>query len=89
MTTPVFQRETVEYVFASVTLNGYPITTGVQLCAVPDGSRPVTWVNPDTVVSGQLGLLISSLAPDRYRMFAKVTASPEIPVEDCGTFIIN
>jgi hypothetical protein len=84
----VYPRETVEFIPVTVTVDGTPVTTGVQFAVVADGVRPTTFSAPVTL-SGKIGVLISGLAAGNYRIWAQVTAAPETPVIECGYITIT
>lgn len=73
--------ETVEFVPVTVTLNGSPVTAGVEFAALPEGARPqeADWKDAD-LLEGNAGVLISGLSAGYYWVWVRVTASPEIPV---------
>ncbi len=85
-----YPRETVELIPVTVTVNGAPVTTGVQLCVTPDGARPTVWEAPYEL-DGRIGYMLDgTLQGDKaYRVWAKVTDTPEIPVIDCGSFYLS
>ncbi len=72
-----------------VTADGTPVTTFEVTLTAP-GFRPTTWQAAD-VLSGGRGILIGSgtahpLIPGmKYTVWIRYTASPEIPVQKCGT----
>lgn len=86
--TNAYPRESVEFQPVTITLNGATITTGVMLCVVPTGSRPVTWVAPVSL-SGQIGVMVSALTRGSWTVWAQITSSPEVPVLDCGCFTVT
>jgi hypothetical protein len=87
--TDSYPRETKEYIHPVVTVDGVSVTSGVTVAVVADdGTRPTTWATPD-IVDSKLAVMIQSLTPGYYRVFAKVIDSPEIPVIDCGDFRIT
>ena len=86
--TSTYPRETVEFIPVVVTVNGAEVTTGVEFSLVPDGSRPTTWATA-AILSGSIGVLISSLTPGLWSVYARVSATPETPVINCGTFIVE
>lgn len=86
--TSTYPRETVEFIPVAVTVNGVAVTTNVEFSLVPDGSRPTTWTTAATL-SGAIGVLISSLTPGLWSVYARVSSAPETPVINCGTFIVE
>ena len=84
----VYPRETVEFQEVTVTVDGAPVTTGVAFAVVEDGARPATW-SPAEVIGSKIGVMVAGLIPGRYRVWAQVTSSPEIPVIDCGPFQVT
>ena len=85
--TAPFQRETLEFLPVSVTVNGTAVTTDVEFSVVDLDSRPSTF-GAATTIGGAIGVMVNgtALGPGTFRVFAKVTSSPEIPVIDCGSF---
>jgi hypothetical protein len=83
-----YPRETIEFQPVTVTVDGVAVTTGVQLCTVPNGSRPTGWAAP-TALSGKIGVMVTGLAPGLYGIWAQITSSPEIPVINCGTISVT
>jgi hypothetical protein len=86
--TNVYPRESVEFQPISITVDGSPVTSNVAVAVVADGARPVTWVTP-TTLGGQIGVMVGTYAVGPWRVWAQVTSNPEIPVIDCGDFIIT
>lgn len=84
----VYPRETVEFLPVTVTVDGAPLTTGVEFTVTTDIARPANWAAP-TVLEGAIGVMITGLAVGTYRVWAKVTDSPEIPVIECGAFRVT
>jgi hypothetical protein len=84
-----YPRETVELVPVVVTVDGVPVTENVQLALTGVyGERPSAWSDP-VVAGDDSGVLISALDPGVYRVWAKVTDSPEVPVVECGSFRVT
>lgn len=85
-----YPRETNEFCAVNITDNtaGTPVTTGITVCTVPDGTRPSTFIAP-TVNNGKNGITITGYTPGIYRVFAKVSVTPFTPEIDCGTFTIS
>lgn len=86
--TNAYPRESVEFQPVTVTRGGVVVTTGLSFAIVPDGDRPVTFTAPATVGT-ETGVMIQGLARGTYRIFAKITNAPEVPVIDCGYFYIT
>ena len=94
----VLPRESEEWVGPlSVTVSGQVITT-FQVAVVKHGQRPTTWATPDSdprTPFTALGVLVGPatanvLTPGTYRIFVKVTSSPELPVlDDAGQIVIT
>lgn len=82
-----YPRETDELQEVTVTVNGEPVTEDVEFSVTPWRDRPTTWAAP-YVVDGKTGVRINALPPGSYRVWARVTDFPEIPVVDCGMFVI-
>ena len=83
-----YPKESVEFQPVTITVDGVAVTSGVKLSVVAYGSAPGTFVNP-TVLGSQIGFMVGTYAPGNYGVWAQVTDSPEIPVIDCGPFIID
>ncbi|HJV99425.1 MAG TPA: hypothetical protein VJ617_10055 [Arthrobacter sp.] len=83
-----YPRESVEFQPVNVTQDGIAVTSGLSFAVVADGTRPTTFTAA-TVLDGKSGVLLTGLTPGTYRVFAKLTNSPEIPVIDCGYFYIT
>lgn len=86
-------RESVEYVRAVVTVDGVEVTAGVSVAITAATARPSSWTAA-VVVDGHAAVLVgpgtgNALAPGTYRVWAKVTDSPEVPVVDCGLVTIT
>lgn len=86
-------RESVEYVRAVVTVDGVEVTAGVSMAVTAMSARPTSWTAA-VVVDGHAALLVGPgtgnvLAAGSYRVWAKVTDSPEVPVVDCGMVTIT
>lgn len=86
--TNAYPRESVEFQPVTVTRGGVVLTTGLTFAIVPDGERPATF-SPATTLGTETGVMIQGLARGTYRIFAKVTSAPEVPVIDCGYFYIT
>jgi hypothetical protein len=82
-----YLKESLEFQAVPVTLNGVVVTTGIQYSVVTYGSDPSTFTNASTL-SGQTGFYVGSYAPGNWHVYAKITSSPEVPVIDCGDFVI-
>lgn len=83
-----YERESTEFQAVTITVDGTPVTSGVTFCVAPDGTRPATFTAP-TTVAGKIGVLITGYQPGVYRVWAKVTSNPEIPVLNCGYITIT
>ena len=83
-----YPRESVEFAPITITVDGTPVTTGVTVALVANGTRPTTWVTP-TTLAGKIGVMLTGLTPGLYNVWAKVTSSPETPVIDCGFISIT
>lgn len=86
-------RESKEYVRAVVKVDDVEQTTGVTIALTATGERPATW-QAAVEVDGHAALLIGPgtsnvLAAGTYRVWGKVSDSPEAPVVDCGALIIT
>jgi hypothetical protein len=81
-------HETVEYIPVPVTLNGVVTTTGVEFAVVADGIRPTTWTAA-VVLSSATYVLLTGLTAGQWRVWARVTAAPEIAVIECGYITVT
>lgn len=86
--TNAYPRESVEFQPVTVTRDGVVITSGLSFAIVPDGDRPVTFTAAE-ILGGETGVMIQGLERGTYRIFAKITSAPEVPVIDCGYFYIT
>ena len=86
--TSSYPRETVEFAPITITVDGTPVTTGITVALVANGTRPSEWVTP-TTLAGKIGVMLTGLTPGLYNIWAKVTSSPETPVIDCGIVSIT
>lgn len=83
-----YQRESVEFLPVTVTVDGTPVTTGIEFCVTDRNARPVTWVAP-YVLGDESGILISDYEVGTYIVWARVTDSPEVVVLVCGQFSVS
>ncbi len=85
--TNLYQRETVEFQPVVVTSDGVTRTANVTLTIVKDGERPEDdGFDPPVVVGAQIGVMVDSLDPGAYHVYARIDDVPEVPVIDCGVF---
>ncbi len=89
------QRETVQMVPVTLTKTVAGVDTalgptGVEVAYVRDEDRPTAsdWAAP-TIDGDDWGPLVTMPAPGRYRVYARFTAAPEIPVIPCTTFVVR
>ena len=88
MSTPApFQRETLEFLPVTVTVNGTAVTANVEFAICDLSERPSTFGSAVTL-SGDIGVMVdgTALGPGTFRVFAQINSSPEVPVIDCGSF---
>lgn len=71
-------RESVELVALDVKVDG-AATTNYQVAVTQGDARPSVWVAP-AVAGPDHGYMTGSLTPGLWRLWVKVTDSPEIPV---------
>ena len=83
-----YPRESVEFQPVTVTRDGVSVTSGLSFAVVIDGARPTTFTAAATL-EGRVGVMLSGLAAGTYRVFARLDASPETPVIDCGYFYVT
>lgn len=69
---------------------GYPVEMAVLASAVTDPTptdwQPATWAQGPSLKVATM--LVGPLAPGRYGVWVRVTASPEVPVMKAGTTLI-
>lgn len=84
-----YPRETVEFVPVVVTVDGAPVTSGVQICLNDSpATRPTIWVAA-TVLDGKTGFMVQGRSEGNLYVWAKYTDSPEVPVIYCGRVTIT
>ena len=88
--TNIYPRESVEFQPVLITLDNVSITTGIQIAVLKTNDRPVDgdWFTASTL-SGQAGFFTGSYAAGTWKVWAKVSDSPETPVIDCGVFQVS
>lgn len=84
----IYPRETVEFAPITVKVDGIVTTTGIQFTITAKSARPTIWTDA-VLLGGKTGVMITGLAVGLYRIWAKVTSSPETPVLDCGLLKIT
>lgn len=83
-----YPKESVEFQPVTVTVDGVAVTSGVKFSVVAWGSAPGTFSTP-TTLGGQIGVMVGTYLPGNWGVWAQVTSSPETPVINCGSFIID
>jgi len=83
-----YERETKQFHPVEVTLDGAPVTTGVELAVTTPGVRPTTWTEADTM-GDKVGLMVQNMAPGPYTVWARVTSGLERVVLDTGTIHVR
>lgn len=85
-----YPRESVEFVPVLVTLDNNTITNGIEFSVTLPSARPTdsSWFAA-TLLAGETGFLTGTYTPGTWKVWARVTDSPEIPVIDCGAFQIS
>ena len=86
--TNIYPRESVEFQPVLVTLDGNAITTNVEFAITNMTARPSNWVAA-TTLQNQIGVMVENLSVGTYKVWARITDSPEIPVIDCGSFAVS
>jgi len=88
--TNIYPRESVEFQPILVTLDGVPITTNVEVAVLLPTARPAEsdWLTA-TTLNGDIGVLIQALSVGTWNVWARITDSPEIPVINCGSFVVS
>lgn len=89
MSIATLQRETLEYLPVVVTVNGTPTTVNVEFSIAAFDLRPTMWTSA-VVIDDGIGVMVdgSELGTGDFKVFARVTDTPEIPVVECGAFRI-
>lgn len=82
-----YQRETVEFIPVTVTVDGVPVTSGVEFAVTSGGARPTSWAAPVTI-DGQIGVMTSQQPLGRYTVWARISSAPETPVICCGYYTV-
>lgn len=87
-----YPRESNVLVPLTVSLNGAPLTVSqvgqIELAVHPVGVRPSAWAAP-VVILTEYGVMTGGLAAGFYTVWARVTANPETPVIDLGSFRVS
>lgn len=86
--TAVYPRETVEFLPVNITVDGAPVTSGVELSRTFGAERPTLWETP-TSLGGKIGILLTAEATGYHTVWARITSAPETPVINAGTYLIN
>lgn len=74
-----YERETKEFLPIEVRRNDAPVTTGIQFAITPLHQRPQAWEDALTM-GGKTGVMVEALTRGDYTVWAKVQATPELPV---------
>jgi hypothetical protein len=86
--TNTYPRETVEFQAVTVTVNGQVVTDDVEFSITERDVRPTVW--DVAVVNGsEIGFMVEGFDPGVWKVWARVTSAPEVPVVDCGFFIVT
>jgi len=83
-----YPRESTEFVFVEVAIDNVLVTSGVELAVTQGQGRPLIW-NAATAYDGGIGLWMTGFAVGSYKIWARVTASPEFAVDECGYFSVT
>lgn len=78
-----YPRESVEFQPVEVTLDGEPITDGIEVSITTGTARPTVWQDAITV-DDKTGFMVEGFAVGRYKVWVRVTSTPETPVIECG-----
>ncbi len=84
----VFPRESAEFQPILITRDGVLMTTGVAYAVTAVTARPTTFTTATTLGS-EIGFIVTGLSVGTYKVWAQITDSPEIPVIDCGNFVVS
>lgn len=78
-----YERETKVLYPILATRDGIPTTGSVEYAILPKAQRPednpTAWVPPATL-EGKSGIMLESLTPGFYRIWARITTTAEAPV---------
>jgi hypothetical protein len=83
-----YPMETLEYQEVIVTVGDAEVASGLKFALTPDGERPTEWLDP-VILDNKPCVVINSLTPGVWQVWAQVTATPEIPVIRCGKITIS
>lgn len=88
--TTIIERESIEFVPVTVTLDGEPTQTGVTLAIVPVGERPEEFTDRYEL-DDEIGILVDgpTLGEGYFFVWYKITDNPEIPVGRAGRIQIR
>lgn len=84
----VYERETVEFIPVTVTINGDTVTEAVEFAVTVAVDRPTDWAAP-VELDGRIGVMTDHQDPGSYTVWARVTDSPEVPVIRCGSYRVT
>jgi hypothetical protein len=77
---PAIPRESIEYVYVTVTRNGETVTDGIQFAITATDERPSIW-NPATIVDGKTAYLTTALTePTTQLLWVKTINGAETPI---------
>ena len=88
--TNIYPRESVEFQPVLVTLDNNPVTDSVEFAVLKPNDRPQDsdWFAA-TLLQGETGFLTGTYGVGVWKVWARVTDSPEEPVIDCGSFQVS
>lgn len=88
MPTPIFPRETVEFLPVQVFVDTVPVTQNVQFSVTAETDRPATFGSAVTLGTA-IGVMVENYSAGAYTVWAQITSYPETPVVNCGSFIVE
>lgn len=85
-----YPSATKELIPLTVYRNG-TATSSYTVCVLPERTAPAdgsAWATP-TTLDGQTGVLIDHLTSGVYKIWARATSNPEVPVIYLGTIVVE
>lgn len=84
----IYPRESVEFQPVPIYKDGILKVTDIEYSIVGENERPGVYAAAATL-AGATGFLVGTYTEGTYRVWARITDSPETPVLDCGIFGIS
>jgi len=82
-----YDRDSAEYLELIVTVDGTPVTSGIEYAITTGDARPSTWL-PVTLVDRRPMALLQGRPAGTYVVWARVTAGSELVVMRVDTFLV-